>query len=340
VVISPDGRNVLPGSWDQTAKLWTLEGAEVRNFTGHTDAVSSVAFSPDGRYVLTGSSDKTAKLWTLEGAEVRAFTGHTDAVSSVAFSPDGRYVLTGSGDKTAKLWTLEGAELRTFTSHTDAVSSAAFSPDGRYVLTGSSDKTAKLWTLEGAEERTFTGHTAEVWSVAFSPDGRYVLTGSGDKTAKLWTLEGLKSGQAAEIFSFPGFVSSFCPSPVDEFTFLVGTGRKFALIFNNVVRLEKKKGMAGLTVTEKIAQQLMGERDCFESNEYSQLVEGAKFFLVSGLERDYLDDEPKFDSGRLLNAQKLAQKAIAISPGGEAEVVLEDVFRYLKMAKEQEEDKE
>src|SRR5450759_327152 len=64
VAFSPDGKYVLTGSLDNTAKQWDdASGAVVRTFSGHTDSVESVAFSPDGNYVLTGSSDRTAKLW-------------------------------------------------------------------------------------------------------------------------------------------------------------------------------------------------------------------------------------------------------------------------------------
>jgi WD40 repeat protein len=114
VAVSPDGRRIITGSDDNTAKVWdAATGQELLTLNGHADSVSAVAVSPDGRRIITGSDDKTAKVWdAATGQELLTLNGHASSVSAVAVSPDGRRIITGSDDKTAKVWEARtGAEI-------------------------------------------------------------------------------------------------------------------------------------------------------------------------------------------------------------------------------------
>jgi WD40 repeat protein len=217
VAWNPDGKRILTGSYDNTAKVWDAQtGQEVLALKGHTEAVSSVAWSPDGKRLVTGSWDKTALVWDAQkGQQVLILKGHTLGVNSVAWSPDGKRILTGSGDNTAKVWDVQtGQQILTLTGQTKAVWSVAWSPDGQRLLTGSLDNMATVWDAQtGQELLPLKGHTDTVSSVAWSPDGQRLLTGSGDNTAKVWdaqtgqerlSLKGHPSGVASVAWSADG----------------------------------------------------------------------------------------------------------------------------------------
>ena len=65
-------------------------------WTGHTDAVTSISYSPNGCNIVTGSRDTTLRIWDAETGVVvgEALKGHTGRVKSVAYSPDGRNIVS------------------------------------------------------------------------------------------------------------------------------------------------------------------------------------------------------------------------------------------------------
>jgi tetratricopeptide (TPR) repeat protein len=70
VAFSPDGKRVLTGSDDGTARVWDAQtGAEIARLL-HEDEVNAVAFSPDGKWVLTGSRDDTARVWWIHSEDL------------------------------------------------------------------------------------------------------------------------------------------------------------------------------------------------------------------------------------------------------------------------------
>jgi WD40 repeat protein len=95
IAFSPDGKQLISSSNDQTVKNWDVATAK-ENFTLHEEAaVYCAAFSPDGLRIASGSADHTVKLWALPGNGLRTWAGGRSY--NVVFSPDGRRIATCDG---------------------------------------------------------------------------------------------------------------------------------------------------------------------------------------------------------------------------------------------------
>ncbi|MBW4578652.1 MAG: PD40 domain-containing protein [Tildeniella nuda ZEHNDER 1965/U140] len=195
ISISPNGKTIASIGKDNTIKLWSSDGKELRTLQQGKDnknsRFSGIQFSPDGQLLAAADKENTIALWELSGERRRLFKGHTEWVYGLSFSPDGKMLASASVDKTIKLWSINnGKELKTLRGHTDAVTDVSFSPDGKTIASASDDKTIKLWSLDGKEQRTLKSHTFGIVTVRFSPNSKLLVSASHDKTIKLWSLDG------------------------------------------------------------------------------------------------------------------------------------------------------
>ena len=192
VAFSADGKTVLTGSEDNTARLWdAATGRAIGQPLAHKGPVSSVAFGPDRKVVLTGSLDGTARLWdAATGRPIGQSLRHS-GVRAATFSPDGKAVLTGGEDRTARLWdTATGRPIGPTFVHHATVSAVAFHPDGKAILTANWGGTAQVW--DTATGRAPVGpvlyHQRRSSAAAFiAPDGKAAPSpGAKTRRARTW----------------------------------------------------------------------------------------------------------------------------------------------------------
>jgi len=192
--LSPDGRLLATGGYDQRIKIWDrASGQEMRTLDGHNGPVFDLAFHPRGDILASASGDRTVKLWDLSsGARLDTLNQSLQELYCVAFAPDGRSVAAGGVDNRIRVWTVsdsakEGSNPLRFSqfAHELPVIRIAYSRDGRTLASSGEDRMVKIWDAESMEIRATLPPQPD-WPVglALDPSGGSAFVGRLDGTAE------------------------------------------------------------------------------------------------------------------------------------------------------------
>ncbi len=193
MALSPNGKVLATGSYDQKIKLWNLEtGQEAKTLSGHNGCVYDLAFRPDGKILASASADRTVKLWDVESGERRdTLSQSSKELFSVAFSPDGRRLVAGGADNRIRVWQISDAAaetsnpmLHSIFAHEGAILNLVFSPDGMLMLSAADDRSVKLWDAVTMKERLL---------LESQPDWPAALAFMQDKALAVGRLDGTLS---------------------------------------------------------------------------------------------------------------------------------------------------
>jgi WD40 repeat protein len=186
---SADGRLLVTGSTDKTARLWAARTGRLLHVLPQRGHVVAEQFSPDGRELVTSSADGSAAVWNVRtGIRRLLLVGATGVAEAAAYSPDGKEIAVAFGDRIARIYSSDdGRLLAPLAGHTDAVTSVGFDPGGALIVTGSNDGTVRLWSAGAGDQlRTID---REPGSVLARFAGGEVLTVAGS-TAHLRRADG------------------------------------------------------------------------------------------------------------------------------------------------------
>ncbi len=197
-----EGRFLVTGSNDKTARVWTLPEGRLlqvlRPLIGPGDEgkVYAVGLSPDGATVAVGgwtSASGTEEAVYLFGREsgqlLRRLGGLENRVSHLAFSPGGEYLAASLRSGGLRVWaTGDWGEILADREYGAASYGCAFDRDGRLATT-CFDGLVRLYVppKEGQALRLLC--TAQApgggypFAIAFSPNGRRLAVGYADTTA-------------------------------------------------------------------------------------------------------------------------------------------------------------
>ncbi len=152
VAFTPDGRQVVTGTWDGWILVWGRQSGRVeRSWRADEDAVFAIACSPDGTQLATTGRDPTVKLWSLEtGEAIGSLAGHTRPCTAVAWAHDGAALFTSSTDHTVRIWDAARQEERVrFSAGLNEIVKLTSDVTGSRLAGAASFGELYLWSLEG-----------------------------------------------------------------------------------------------------------------------------------------------------------------------------------------------
>ncbi|KAA8570580.1 hypothetical protein EYC84_002840 [Monilinia fructicola] len=193
--VHPDGRSVVSGSADKSAKFWNFEVFQeeipgTKRTTPklrlvHTrtlkvsDDILSLKFSPDARLLAVALLDNTVKVFFVDSLKLFLnLYGHKLPVLSMDISP-----LIASS-------LLPAPPIKIYAS--GALILVAFIPhsqdgNGHHFFSSSKDKMIKYWDGDKFEQiQRLDGHHGEIWALAVSRTGDFLVSASHDKSIRVW----------------------------------------------------------------------------------------------------------------------------------------------------------
>ena len=213
LAVSPDGKSVVTGSADKSAKFWRFDVVDeeipgTRRTTQRlkltqtrqlkvADDVLALAFSPDSRLLALSTLDNTVKVFFNDSLKLfLTLYGHKLPVLDLSISADSKLIATCSADKNVRIWGLDFGDChKAFFAHNDSVMGVSFIPhpvenDVRHILFScSKDGVLKSWDGDKFEQiQRLEGHKGEIWAMIVGRTGETVVTASHDKSIRCWEV--------------------------------------------------------------------------------------------------------------------------------------------------------
>lgn len=161
---SPDGKHIVTGSLDRTARLWSVGQKEIAILGNGNEQVQHAQFSADDKRVVTVSGGYNVSIWDLATSQQISSLKRdrsSGAISSVLLNPDGRWllVISDGSPSVAQVWDAISGDLKsTLQGYLGGKQGGSFSPgvkfsaDGNKVIIESGSEAARVWDIQSGKE--------------------------------------------------------------------------------------------------------------------------------------------------------------------------------------------
>jgi len=234
VTCSSDDRYVVTGGRDKTIRIYDARQshAEIKSFTGHRNAVTSLAFRRNTYSLFSASLDGTLKSWDLnEMGYIETLFGHQDAANCLDCWTKERPI-SSSTDRTCRLWKIVDESHLVFRGHKASIDHVSLLSDDTFI-TGSQDGGISLWketqkkpvaSVIGAHGMVDAYNFNWITAVQAVKMSNLAATGSREGYVRLWhaNAESKSLFEVAKI-AVDGVVNSLCMS---SRVIVAGVGRE------------------------------------------------------------------------------------------------------------------
>ncbi|MGA1408607.1 MAG: toll/interleukin-1 receptor domain-containing protein [Prochlorotrichaceae cyanobacterium] len=190
VKFAQQGRFLISASWDNTMKIWQLDGTLINQIEDHGAPVQSLAIDPsNAQVILSGSWDGTVRLWSGDFNKLIEFNSRNQVVRDLKFSADQSTLWVVGSNRQLEQWDWQSISSKSIlSSHNNDIARVAIHPQETWLATGSWDGRISLWTKTGEFVRSLEGHRDRITDLDFTADGQFLLSSSSDGTLRRWDL--------------------------------------------------------------------------------------------------------------------------------------------------------